>query len=59
MQMFDAVMEFTRLNINEIYKMPAVDFFTYLSYINQRNLKKQMEQRQELARQRAKMKSHR
>lgn len=57
MQMFDAVMEFTRLNINEIYKMPAVDFFTYLSYINQRNLKKQMEQRQELARQRAKMKS--
>lgn len=56
MQMFDAVMEFTRLNINEIYKMPAVDFFTYLSYINQRNLKKQMEQRQELARQRAKMK---
>lgn len=56
MTMFDAVMEFTRLDINRIYKLPAVDFFVYLSYINQRNLKKQMQQRKEMAQQRAKMK---
>lgn len=57
--MIGAVIEFTHLNIEQVYRMPAQDFEIYLNYINERNNRKIMQQKMELERQRARMKSHR
>ena len=38
--MIDAVIQFTRLNINEVYRMQAAEFFTYVDYIRTREKKK-------------------
>lgn len=47
--MLSAVSEFTRLNINEVYAMPAADFFMYIEFINIRNRKEYMRQQKEIA----------
>lgn len=38
--MIDAVIQFTRLNIYETYRMEANEFFTYVDYIRTREKKK-------------------
>lgn len=34
--MMDAVIQFTRLNIREVYDMAAAEFFTYVDYVRSR-----------------------
>ena len=46
--MISAVVEFTHFNIEEVFRMPAVDFFIYLEFINERNRRKWIEQKMEL-----------
>lgn len=53
--MISAVVEFTNFNIEEVFKMPAQDFFIYLEFINERNRRKWLKQKMELDRQRARM----
>lgn len=48
--------DFTGFNIDEVYRMPAQDFFLYLEFINERNRRKYIQQRQEMAKQKAAMK---
>lgn len=55
MQMFESVIELTNLNIEQVYRIPAQDFFIYLSYINERNRRKWLKQQEELEKQRARM----
>lgn len=38
--MIDAVIQFTRLNINEVYRMEAREFFAYTDYIAAREKRK-------------------
>ena len=38
--MIDAVVQFTRLNIHEVYEMQADEFFAYVDYIRAREKKK-------------------
>ena len=38
--MIDAVIGFTNLNINNIYEMPAAEFFTYVDYVRAREKRK-------------------
>lgn len=57
--MCEAVMEFTRFNIDEVLYMPAQDFFIYLEYINERNHREWIKQKMELEKQRARMRNHR
>lgn len=59
MEMCEAVMEFTRFNIDEVFYMPAQDFFIYLEYINERNHREWIKQKMELEKQRARMRNHR
>lgn len=49
------MIEFTGFNIDEVYRMPAQDFFLYLTYINERNRRKWIKQQEELERQKARM----
>lgn len=53
--MISAVVEFTHFNIEEVFRMPAQDFLIYLEFINERNRRKNLEQKMELERQRARM----
>lgn len=53
--MIEAVIELTNLNIEQVYRMPAQDFFIYLEYINEKNRRKYIQQRQEIAKQKAAM----
>lgn len=53
--MIEAVIEFTGLNIEQIYRIPAMDFFIYLEYINERNRRKWLKQKEELDKQKARM----
>ena len=38
--MIDAVIQFTRLNINDVYRMQAAEFFTYVDYVRARERKR-------------------
>lgn len=38
--MIDVVIEFSRLNIYEVYRMEANEFFTYVDYIRAREKRK-------------------
>lgn len=58
MMMMEAVVELTKLNIDQVFRIPATDFFCYIAYINERNRKREMEQRKILAQQRAQMGRH-
>lgn len=57
--MLSAVSEFTRLNINEVYAMPAADFLMYVEFINLRNRKEYMRQQKEIAEMKAAYRRHR
>ena len=48
--MMDAVIQFTRLNIYEVYRMAAQEFFMYVSYVATRE-KKTTERIREIQRQ--------
>ena len=54
-EMFSAVAELTNFNMDEIFRLPAVEFFAYLEFINARNNKKMAEQREQIRRQKAAM----
>lgn len=41
--MIDAVIQFTNLNINQVYTMAAVEFFTYVDYIKARERRRENE----------------
>jgi hypothetical protein len=41
--MIGSVVEFTRLNIYEVYRMQALEFFAYVSFLIARNKKKEEE----------------
>ncbi len=38
--MMDSVIQFTKLNIYEVYRMAAMEFFTYVDYIKARESKR-------------------
>lgn len=38
--MIDAVIQFTLLNINEVYNLAAAEFFAYVDYIRAREKRK-------------------
>ena len=38
--MMDAVIQFARLDIYQVYKMPAMEFFAYVQYVAAREKKK-------------------
>ena len=54
--MVEAIIEFTNLNVDQVWKMPAQDFFAYLGYINERNRRRVLQQRQKLQRMKARRK---
>lgn len=39
----EAVAELTRFDFNQVFSMPAMEFFTYLSYINYKRRKQDAE----------------
>ena len=41
--MIGAVVEFTHLNIYEVYRMQALEFFAYVSFLIARNKRKEEE----------------
>ena len=57
--MIGAVVEFTNLNIEQVYRIPVQDFFIYLEYINETNRRKWLKQREELEKQKARMRRRR
>lgn len=57
--MLSAVVEFTHLNIEEVFRMSAIDFFIYLEFINERNRREWIKQKMELEKQRARMRNRR
>ena len=54
--MIEAIIEYTNLDIEQVYRMPAIDFLIYLEYINERNRRKWLQQKMELEKQKARMK---
>ena len=52
-EMFSAVAELTNFNMEQVFKTPAVEFFAYLEFINARNRKKMLEQREQIRKQKA------
>lgn len=41
--MIGSVVEFTNLNINEVYRMQAAEFFAYVSFLIARNRRQEQE----------------
>lgn len=41
--MIGGVVEFTRLNIYEVYRMEALEFFAYVSFLIARNKRNELE----------------
>ena len=38
--MLDTVVQFSRLNIHEVYRLPALEFFAYANYVRVREQRK-------------------
>lgn len=57
--MLEAMVKFTNFNIEEVYKMPAIDFLVYLEYMNEKNRRERIRQFEELERQKSRMRSRR
>lgn len=53
--MIEAIIEYTNLDIEQVYRMPAIDFLIYLEYINERNRRKWLQQKMEIEKQKARM----
>lgn len=47
----------TNFNFDEIFHMPAQDFFTYISFINERNRKEYLRQLKEANEMKARMRA--